>query len=382
MNKNIWLLGATSFLTDLSSEMIMPLLPLFLSSLGGGGMLIGIIGGLGDSIASLFKVFSGYMSDKTGKRKLYVFFGYSLSSFAKLLFAFASSAWDFVLLRPLERFGKGIRTAPRDAIIAESTIKEKRGKGFGIHRALDNFGAVVGSIIALLLVTTYTFTFQSVFLVAAIVSFTALIPLMWIKEKHIKPKRYTSIKIGFSKLSDNLKLFIFVSSLFALANFTYMFYILRAQDVVGVQFGIAMPMVLYIIMNVTETIFSTPAGMLSDKIGRVNVLLIGYGVFAIMSLGFFIVSSFILLIPLFVVYGIALSFVDATERALVSDLAHKDYRATAIGTYHTATGLAMLPAGMIAGALWQFVSPDATFIYSASVSFIAFIMLLFSGIEN
>ena len=202
------------------------------------------------------------------------------------------------------------------------------------------------------------------------------------REKPAKPKRNASIRIGFGRLSRSLKLFIIISTVFALANFTYMFYILRAQDVLGVQLGIAIPIILYIIMNISETVFSIPAGMLSDKVGRVNVLLLGYGLFAINMIGFYVSSALLPLIGLFILYGITLSFIDATERALVSDLADSEYRATALGTYHTAIGLAALPSGIIAGFLWDAFSPGTTFLYGAVISMAAFLLLLASRIEE
>jgi len=376
MNPNIILLGIVSFLTDVSSEMIMPLLPLFLASLGGGGLIIGIVGGLGDSVSSILKVFSGYFSDKLGKRKEFVFAGYSISALAKISFAFVTAAWHFIILRPVERLGKGIRTAPRDAIIADSAEKEKRGKGFGFHRAMDNLGAVLGSIIALFLVVTYTLTFQTIFLVAGLVAFLALIPILKVKEKPAEPKK-TSLKIGFSSLSSSLRFFIIISSVFAMANFTYMFYILKAQELFGVSFGLAIPIILYVLFNIAETVFSIPMGSLSDRIGRRNVLLIGYGLFVPMSLGFALSApSLINIIILFFIYGFVLSAVDTTGRALVSDLAHAEYRATALGTYHTSIGLATLPGGIIAGMLWDAFGSSATFLYGACMGFVAFILLL------
>jgi len=238
VSANVLLLGVVSFLNDLSSEMIIPILPMFITALGGAGLIVGLIGGLQDSISSILKVLSGYWSDRLGRRKIFVSSGYLTSAGFKLLLSF-STIWQHILIfTSFERVGKGLRTAPRDAIIADS-MPEARGKGFGIHRALDTSGAIAGSVIVLLLLLFFWFDleqiayqigfYKSIIFIAAIIAFFSLVPLHFVKEGKREPQEIR-LQVSLKKLPKPLKLFIAVGTLFALANFTYMFFILKAMD--------------------------------------------------------------------------------------------------------------------------------------------------------
>jgi len=374
---NIILLGIVSFFTDISSEMITPILPMFITALGGAGLIVGLIGGLGDSISSMLNVFSGYWSDKFGKKKQLVFAGYGVSAIAKLLFPFAL-IWQHILaLRVFERFGKGIRTAPRDVILAVSTEKGRRGRGFGIHRAMDSAGAVIGSALAFILIWNFGLDFRTIFLAAAIIAFLALAPIIPVKEKVVKRKKI-ALKIDLKKLSKPLKIFILIATIFSLGNFSYMFFILRSQEFFAKDLSIVMPILLYIIYNIVYTMFSIPAGILSDKIGRRKVLLAGYFLFGLTCLGFAFLHSLTYFIMLFILYGLVYALTDGTARALVSDISKEEIRGTALGTFHTSISLSTLPASLIAGALWQFVSFELTFIYGAFMASLAVFLLLVS----
>ncbi|MCD6477664.1 MAG: MFS transporter [Candidatus Aenigmarchaeota archaeon] len=374
---NVLLLGLVSFLNDISSEIIMPILPMFIMSLGGTGLVIGLVGGLRDSISSILKVFGGYWSDKTGKRKVFVYSGYLTSSFFKLLLSF-SRLWQHVLIfASLERVGKGLRTAPRDAIISESMPK-KKGKGFGIHRALDTSGAVLGSSIVFVLFWFLGFRFKSIILSAGVFSFLTLVPLHFVKEKKKHP-RSISLMMGLESLSKPLKFFILVSSIFALANFSYMFFVLRAQEFFSGKLSVGIPILLYILFNIFYALFSVPFGSLSDKVGRKKVIAFGYFMFSLTSFGFMFSNSLIIFILLFALYGIVYAIVDGNQRAFVSDLSSRKLRATALGTFHTTTGLMALPASLIAGFLWQ-LSPSLTFLYGGIVSL--FSVMLFISFKN
>ena len=369
--KNVFWLGLVSFINDTSSKMILPILPLFIKELGGGGIAVGLIGGFGESVASLFKMLAGYFSDKLGRRKPFVFFGYLVSAFAKLGFAF-SKIWPQVLgLKILERFGKGLRSAPADAIIASSTNKKTRGKGFGIHRAMDSAGSVLGAIIAFILFWYLGFNFNKIFYAAGIIAFFSLIPLIFVKEKK-QEKRVMNLKLGLKNLSKPLKLFIVIATIFAIGNFSYMFFVLKSQIYFEDKLAIGIPIILYILYNTSYTISAIPAGILSDKIGRKKVLFMGYTLFGIVCFGFIFLKSLLFFILLFLLLGINYALVNATERAFVSDLA-RGPRGTALGTFHMSISLVSLPGGLFVGYLWD-INNIYPFIFGAIVTLIVIIM--------
>ncbi len=374
ISANVVLLGIVSFLNDLSSEMIMPILPMFVKSLGGAGLAIGLLGGFRNSISSILKVFCGYWSDKTGKRKIFVSSGYLTSAFFKLFLAFSKTCQHAVIFAALERVGKGLRTAARDAIIADSMATE-RGKGFGIHRALDTSGAILGSIIVFLLFWFFGLDFKLIILIAGVIAFASLIPLHFVKESKKEPQDLT-LKIGLKNLPKSLKLFILISGIFALGNFSYMFFVIRAQQFFTAKLSIAVPILLYILFNIFYAAFAIPLGALSDKIGREKVIVLGYLLFSLTSLGFALLTSLSAFIVLFALYGITHAAIDGTQRALVSDLSSQQLKAIALGTFHATIGLMALPASLIAGFLWQNIAPNVTFIYGSVLGFISVFLFI------
>jgi len=369
ISTNVLLLGIVSFLNDLSSEMIMPILPMFVTALGGAGLAVGLVGGFRDSISSILKVFCGYWSDKTGKRKIFVSSGYLTSALFKLLLALSTTCQYAVIFAALERVGKGLRTAARDAIIADSMARE-RGKGFGIHRTLDTSGAILGSTVVFFLFWFFGFGFKLIIFIAGVVAFVSLIPLRFVKEGKREPRDLT-LKIGLKNLPKSLKLFILISSVFALGNFSYMFFIIRAQQFFTAKLSIAVPILLYILFNIFYAVFAIPLGALSDKIGREKVIILGYLLFSLTSLGFAFLTSLPAFVVLFALYGITYAAIDGNQRAFVSDLSSQQLKATALGTFHTTAGLMALPASLIAGFLWQKLTPNATFIYGSVLGFIS-----------
>jgi len=350
---------------------------MFITSLGGAGLIVGLIGGLQDSIASILKVLSGYWSDRVGRRKIFVFSGYLTSAIFKLLLAF-SRIWQHILLFvSFERVGKGLRTAPRDAIIADS-MPEARGKGFGIHRALDTLGAILGGIMALFLYWFLEFGFTSIIFIAAIIAFISLSPLYFVKEVKREPQKI-NLQISLKKLPKPLMLFIMVATVFALANFTYMFFILKAaaafMPLMPVKESISLAIFLYVLFNIFYALFAIPFGTLSDRIGKRRVLISGYLLFSVTCLGFAFFDSLLAFLVLFPLYGVVYAMVDGNQRAFVSDLSTEDLRATALGTFHTMIGIIALPASLIAGVLWT-ITPTLTFLFGSSVSIISVILFI------
>jgi len=376
VKRNILLLGLVSFLNDISSKIILPILPLYIQQIGGTGIAIGLISGFGDSVSSLLKIISGYLSDKIGKRKPLVYFGYSVSSIGKLFMGFAKS-WPIVLLlRSLERLGKGIRSAPRDALIAASTKLSNRGFGFGVHRAMDSGGALLGALLAFLLYWFLELSFSKIFLIAGILAFLALLPLHFVKEVASKPNKELKLDLKLTSLPTTLKIFIAISAIFALGNFSYMFFVLKSQPSFNGRWVIGAPILLYALYNTVYTLLAIPVGKISDRFGRKRVLLIGYATFLPICLGFVYSNQLWEFVLLFILLGVNYALVNATERAYVSDLSEGKVRGTALGVYHMFIGLCALPAGLIAGWLWN-IAEFFTFVYGAAISsFVVLLMLV------
>ncbi len=385
---NVILLGIVSFITDISSEMMMAILPMFIVSLGGTGVAVGLIGGVGDTISSILKVLSGYWSDKIGKRKPFVFWGYLISSSAKLFFPFCQRWINLLILIPVERVGKGLRTAPRDAIIASSSQAGTKGKAFGIHRAADSSGAVIGAFLAYVFYISFELDFKPILLISALVSFFAIIPIFWIKEKPLGINIYKeeadrlNFKASLKSLPFNFKKYLFAAMVFSLSSFTYMFFILKAKEsfsqFYSLRSAIAVPILLYVWFNVVYAFFSIPSGTLSDKIGRKKVLITGYISYALTCFGFaFMSASVSIFIVLFGLYGISFALIDPNQRALASDFVGEELCGTALGTFHTSISLVNLPAGIIAGLLWNYNS-SAPFVYGGVVAVLGTIFLLWS----
>jgi MFS family permease len=371
---NIIILGFVSLFTDLSSQMVFPLIPLFLSTtLGASPIVVGLVEGCAETTASLLKVFSGYWSDRIKKRKPFVFIGYGLSGLMKPLFAF-SYVWQSVLvIRIAERIGKGIRNAPRDAIIAESCDTGVMGKAYGIHRAMDGLGSILGAVMALILL--FFLDIRDIFLLAGIPAIIGVLLVLFIKEKKrdVPVKNVASIRISFKALTPELKNFIIISTIFTLGHFGVAFLLLRALDIGQ---DITNTLVMYILFYLIYTIFTVPAGMISDKFGRKPVIISGYLLFGLTSIGLSLTSDLFWTVCLFMLYGLFFAMIDGVQRAFVVDLTPPELKATALGTFHAATGLAALPAGLIAGLLWEFFSPETTFFYSFIVSIVAAVLLL------
>lgn len=376
--KNIYLLGLTSFFNDIGGEMLIPILPIFLSYLGASGFVIGITSGLRESIPKILQVFAGFWSDKAGKRKQFVVFGYFFSGVSKFLLAL-STVWPLaVLFSATERVGKGIREAPRDAIIAESGMKH--GKAFAIHKALDTAGGIVGSILVFLLFEFLHLSFATIIFIAALVIFISLIPVSFVKDVDTKPQKinfFSSLK----NLPKKVWIFIIVAGVFSLANFGYMFIILKAQSSFSGDWIIAAPLLLYILFNIVYASLSIPFGIFADNYGRKKIVLLGFILFVVLSLILAFYSSLTMLVISFILFGLVYAILQSQQRALVADLSPSKLNGTAIGAFNTVTGLVALPSGFISGYLWD-LNYQYTFLFGASVCVIAIILFLVLDFEK
>lgn len=364
---------------DISSEMIYPLIPLFLATvLGTTKTTIGLIEGIAESTASILKVFSGWLSDTLGRRKLLMGLGYGVSVLSRPMMAL-STAWTHILsARFVDRFGKGIRTAPRDAIIADSADGNNLGKAFGFHRAMDTVGAVIGPAIAFLILLIYANNFRLVFWLSIIPGLIAVILIIFfITEKRKTSDELAKLpKLSFKDFNGDFRHYIFVIFIFSIGNTSDAFLILRAENL-GIQKEY-IP-VIYLLFNLVYSLSSMPLGMIADKIGLRKMIILGFILYSVVYFGFGLADSAIYVLPLFCIYGIFKGMSEGTQRAYVAALAPPERKATAFGVYHTVSGIALLPASIIGGILWDKIGADATFFYGAItgiLSAIFFIVLI------
>jgi len=377
---NVLALSLVSLLNDTSSEIIYPLLPVFLFlTLGASPFFIGLIEGFSESVASILKLFSGYLSDKFHKRKLPVFFGYSLAAIVRPLLAFVSTWQQVLVVRMTDRVGKGIRGAPRDALLAASVPREKRGLAFGFNRAADHLGAVIGPIIAFFLLSFMAADtgsptardYQQVFLFASIpVALGLFVIIFFVKEETRPVKDIDTIPIKFSigEFDGNFKRFLAVTALFTLSNSTDAFLLLRAG-----QAGIApatLPL-LWMVLHLSKVISSLVGGDLSDKIGRKKLIIAGWIVYALVYTGFAFVDSPWQAWALFIIYGTYFGLTEGAEKALVADMVEDEKRGTAYGFYNLAFGITVFPASLLFGLLWSQFGATTAFLASATISVIA-----------
>jgi len=368
---NVIITGITSFLTDISSEMIYPLLPLYLTTqLGASPAIVGLIEGIAESLASLLKVFSGYISDRVQKRKGLAMLGYASSTVGKFLF-FLSTSWVWVLGgRVVDRFGKGVRTAPRDALIADSTAKERRGRAFGLHRALDTAGAVVGVGLAYYFLTTRQGDYKAVFLYSLIPAALGVAVLSLAREtKAVKATASERpLSFNWSALPTRLKAFLAVVLLFTLGNSSNQFLLLRAKNL---GFTPESVLLLYMAYNIIYALFSYPAGRLSDRIGRKSLLVAGYIFYGLVYFGFALVREASYLWLLFAAYGLYIALTEGVQKALMADLAPVELRATLIGLHATFVGIGLFPASFLAGVLWDAFGAPAPFYFGGAMGLLA-----------
>ena len=381
--RNVVAISFVSLFNDISSEIIYPLLPIFLTStLGASAKAVGIIEGLAESVSSLLKLPSGYFSDRLRHRKWLVVAGYGLATLARPLLAFAHSWHQVLAIRLSDRVGKGVRTAPRDAMIADNVVPEKRGIAFGFHRAMDHLGAVIGPLVGyaavyFLVTNASSITsseFTKIFLLASIPGLiSVLVAIFFLREKRVTAHATETTKLSLRGFDSNFKRFLVVLALFTLSNSTDSFLILRAQET-GVS--IALIPLLWSAHHASKVLSSLWGGDLSDRLGRKRLIVSGWILYAAVYAGFAFATNEISVWVLFLIYGIYFGLAEGAEKALVADLVRPDQRGTAYGLYNLAVGLTVFPASLLMGTIWDWKGPTTAFLVSATMGTLAALLLL------
>ncbi|HSV97551.1 MAG TPA: MFS transporter [Spirochaetota bacterium] len=393
IGRNVTLMGLTSFFTDISSEMIYPLIQAFVSAVMASsktmvGPVLGVIEGIAEATASLLKVYSGYISDRFQSRKPLTIAGYSLSALSKLLYLAAGLGWSFILLaRFADRVGKGVRTAPRDALIADSVDPSIKGRAYGFHRAMDYSGALIGVAVCYFLSLAYldpvtkTITdldaFYMLFLISLVPAFIGVVMLFLVREKradHQSGERPT-VSFSLAGMDHRLKIFFLAVFIFTLGNSSNQFLLLKTMDA-----GVGLPdmLLMYMVFNLTTSVLSTPLGSLSDRAGRTKIILAGYALYSAIYLAFGFIGGETkgYLWAFWALYGVYYALTEGVEKALVADLAPAERRGTVMGLFATIVGVALLPASVIAGLLYAYAGTAWPFMFGGAMSAVAFIIIL------
>ncbi len=371
-SRNLWLFAGTSFFTDVSSHIVLPLLPLFLVGvLRATPAIVGLVEGGAESFAALIKGFAGRWSDRSGHRRLFVVSGYALSTLTRALFVIATS-WPLVLLARLtERIGKGLRSAPRDALIVESTEPAWRGRAFGFQQAFDAAGALLGAVLVWWLVAY--FTYRELFTLALIPAAVGMLLTLLVREgaaaagAGVPANTTARVRARFRDLPPALGRAIFACALFAFGQFGVAFFVLAAS---ARGLGDRDTLAFYIVFNAAGTLAAWPAGRWSDTHGRRPLLVCGYALFTAACIAM-LVHATVSWVLAFALLGAGVAVIDAVQRALIADLSPPHLRATAMGAYYAAIALVALPGGWFAGKLWSLYAPDATFVFGIATSLVA-----------
>jgi len=380
LNRNIIILGFVSFLNDAASEMIYPLLPIFLTAvLGAGPVAIGVIEGFAESTVSFLKLYSGYLSDRVKRRKNWIVAGYAISNIIRPLIAVATS-WTAVLgLRFSDRVGKGLRTSPRDAMIADSTPPEARGTAYGFHRAMDHGGAIVGPLLAMGLLFLLQGDLKTVFLLSFIPGTLAVLLLLFgLKERKDRPSpappgARINVRSALAEVPQGFRKYLLILFIFTLGNSTDAFLLLQAQ-------ALSVPVVLlpaiWVALHIVKMAFSIPGGILSDRFGRKRVIIAGWIVYALVYAGFGAASQQWHAWALFGLYGIYFGLTEGVEKALVADLAPAHLRGSGFGLYHLVVGIGALPASLLFGLIWQGYGAAAAFGFGSALALLASVLMM------
>ena len=380
LEKNVFFIGLTSFFTDTSVKMVYSVMPLFLLSIGASKTTISLIEGIAESTASLLKAFSGFWSDKLGKNKPFMIFGYGLTAIITPFYSFIVSPIQVLYLRFIERIGKGVRTAPRDSLISGSVKKGETGRNFGFHKAMDNSGAIIGPLIAFVLLKFFPLNYGNIFLFASIPAVIGVIVIVsFIKEVKVSPEA-TEKKMSINQLPKKFWFFLIIIFIFSLGNSTDALLLVKTKETGINQAYIPF---IYMIFNTVSVFLAIPTGKLSDRIGREKLIISGFFIYSLVYFLFGRYNNLNIFILLFVLYGLYSALTDSSQKAMVSDLISKDLKGTGFGLYHAVLGISLLPASLIAGILYDKVNSDAPFYFGAIMALLATIlMVIFSVISR
>lgn len=371
--RNILFTGLTSFLTDTSVKMIYSVMPMFLISIGASRTSLALIEGIAESTSALIKALSGFWSDKIGKNKPFMLIGYGLSALIIPLYTFVVSPVQVLVLRFVERFGKGIRAAPRDSLIAGSTADGESGRSFGLQKAMDNSGAIAGPLIAFAMLTALPGNYSLIFLIAGIPAIMAIFVIIFGIREAGKDKNLLFTKFHFRDLPSRYYFFLGIVFVFTLGNSTDALLLVKANDV-GVK--VAMIPLVYLITNAVSVLASIPVGSLADKVGKEKILITGFIIYAVVYYGFGITTSTGTVISLFALYGLYSAATDGIQKAFISDMIDNNKKGTGMGVYNALLGITLLPASLIAGSLYDKVNSSVPFYFGAATAGISAILML------
>jgi MFS family permease len=375
IHPNVKALGAASLLTDISSEMVLPVLPLFLTeTLRASVTSLGVIEGVAESAASLLRPATGWASDRLGMRKPFIVSGYALSSISKAGFALAQSWGGVFGLRFGDRLGKAIRTPPRDALLADSSDPRDFGRSFGLHRAMDNAGAAIGPLAAFAILSVFPGDFRRVFMLSFIPgALSVLVLILFVKAVRHRAAAFKGFRLEWQSLGAPYQKFILVDFLFRLGSSSLAFVLLRAKQS---GFTDAQVPLVYFVFNIVTALLAYPLGGLSDRVGRRGMVLGGYLLFALNYAGLALFDGRVALLMAFVVLGVHTALIDGQQKSLIADLVPAERRGTAFGVYHMVVGVALLPASVIAGFVWDRFGASATFGLDAGLAFVAALLFM------
>lgn len=373
LERNVFFIGLTSFFTDASAKMIYSVMPLFLLSIGASKTSIALIEGIAESTASLFKALSGYWSDKIGKNKPFMLFGYGITALLTPLYALVRFPVQVLVLRFVERIGKGLRAAPRDSLISGSVPKNETGKNFGFHKAMDNSGAIIGPLSAFLLLYFFPLNYTTIFLIATLPAILGVVSIVvFVKETKSDPAR-SQPQFQFSQLPKKFYFFLVVVAVFTLGNSADALLLVKTAET-GIDKSY-IPFV-YMLFNTVSVFLAIPIGRMSDKKGREILIIAGFLVYAVVYYFFGRYHSLNIFLVLFIFYGVYSALVDGSQKALISDSVPKELKGTAYGLYHAVLGITLLPASLIAGLLYDRVNSNAPFYFGSVMALLACLLMI------